>query len=83
MGGFHQLRVRQRLIFKPHAIMGYKEWFMDSGTISPGSVDNAFGGNHYYRCMRLLKEVFDAFVQLRTEILQIIIEIWTRTCRML
>ena len=67
MGGFHQLRVRQRLIFKRHAIMRYIEWFVDSGTISPGSVDNAFSGNHYYRCMRLLKEAFDALVQSRTE----------------
>ena len=67
MGGFHQLRVRQRLISKRHAIMGYKEWFMDSGTMPPGSVDNAFGGNHDYRCMRLLKEAFDALVQFRTE----------------
>ena len=47
--------------------MGYKEWFVDSGTISPGSVDNAFSGNHYYRCMRLLEEAFDALVQFRTE----------------
>ena len=67
MGGFHQLRVRQRHIYKCHAIMGCKEWFMDSGTISPGSVDNAFGGNHYYRCMRLLKGAFDALIQFRTE----------------
>ena len=47
--------------------MGYKEWFVDSGIISPGSVDNDFGGNHYYRCMRLLKGAFDALVQFRTE----------------
>ena len=47
--------------------MGYKEWFVDCGTISPGSVNNAFEGNHYYRCMRLLKEAFDALVQFRTE----------------
>ncbi|XP_057316865.1 uncharacterized protein LOC130657893 [Hydractinia symbiolongicarpus] len=67
MGGFHQLRVRQRLIFKRHSCIGYKDWFVDAGTISAGSVDQAFGGKHYYRCMRILKESFAALVQYRTE----------------
>ena len=67
MGGFHQMRIRQRIISKRHAVMGYKEWFVESGIISPGSVDHAFNGGHYYRCMRLLKEAFDALIQFRTE----------------
>ena len=67
MGGFHQLRVRQRLIYKRRSCMGYKDWFIDSGTISAGSADQAFQGKHYYRCMRVLKEAFDALVQFHAE----------------
>ncbi len=26
MGGFHQLRVRQRILYKQHACKGYKSW---------------------------------------------------------
>ena len=67
MGGFHQLRVRQRLIFKRHSCIGYKDRFVDAGTISAGSVDQAFSGKHYYRCMRILKESFNALIQYRAE----------------
>ncbi len=67
MGGFHQLRVRQRLIFKRHSCVGYKDWFVDAGIIAAGSVDKAFEGKHYYRCMRILKESFDALIQYQAE----------------
>ncbi len=63
MGGFHQLLVRQRLIFKRHGLMGYKDWMVDAGTIAAGSVEKVFKGKHYDRCMRVLKECFDALVQ--------------------
>ena len=49
MGGFHQLRVRQKTLFKRHGYLGYKEWFVDAGIIAPGSVERAFSGYHYYR----------------------------------
>ena len=65
--GFHQLRVRQKLIYKQYGCVGYKEWFVDAGIIAPGSVDKAFSGYHYYHCMRLLKESFDALVQYKTD----------------
>ena len=67
MGGFHQLRVKQKLIYKQHGCLGFKEWFVDAGIIAPGSVEKAFTGYHYYRCMRLLKESFDALIQIRVE----------------
>ena len=35
--------------------------------LAPGSVEKAFSGYHYYRCMRLPKESFDALVQYRAE----------------
>ena len=67
MGGFHQLRVAQRLLYKRFGCLDYKEWFIDAGAIASGSADKACEGNHYYRSMRLHKEGFDALVQYRTE----------------
>ena len=52
MGGFHQLRVMQRLLYKRHDCKGYKTWFVDSGTVAGGSANQAFEGGHYYRSMR-------------------------------
>ena len=67
MGGFHQLRVMQRLIYKRHYSKGYRDWCVDAKTIADGSADQAFEGRHYYRCMRIHKECFDALVQYRIE----------------
>lgn len=63
MGGFHQLRVCQRLIHKRHAAKGYKQWWVDAEIIASGSADKAIEGGHYYRCMLAHKETFDALVQ--------------------
>ena len=60
MGGFHQLRVMQRLLYKHHDCKGYKTWCVDSGTMAGGSANQAFEEGHYYRSMRLHKECFDA-----------------------
>ena len=65
MGGFHQLRVHQRLIYKRHAVMGYRDLFVDAGVITEGSVNKAFEGGHYYRGMQLLKEALDVLIQYR------------------
>ena len=67
MGGFHQLRVCQRLLFKRFHCKGYKEWCIDAGVIAAGSADQALNGKHYFRCMRLHKEMFDALIQTRIE----------------
>ena len=67
MGGFHQLRVMQRLLYKRYACRGLKDWFTDAGVIASGSVDQALEGRHYFRSMRLRKECFDALVQFRIE----------------
>ena len=37
MGGFHQLRVFQKILFKRHSVIGYGDWFWDSGVIADGS----------------------------------------------
>ena len=65
MGGFHQLRVRQKTIYKRYYCLGMKKWFIDAGVIAEGSADMATEGRHYYRCMRLLKESFNALIQYR------------------
>ena len=36
LGRFHQLRVLQKIIFKRHGAIGYKDWFVDDGTIAEG-----------------------------------------------
>ncbi len=67
MGGFHQLRVRQRLLFKRFHCKGYNDWCIGAGVIAAGSADQALNGKHYFRCLRLHKEMFDAVVQSRIE----------------
>ena len=44
MGGFHQLRVRQRIIFKRYVCKGFRKWFIDAGIIAEGSPDMALEG---------------------------------------
>ena len=67
MGGFHQIRVKQRLIYKSSNCIGTKECCIDAGIIAPGSAAQAIEGHHYYRCMHLYKEYLDILVQLRSE----------------
>ena len=49
MGGFHQLRVRQKTIYKRHAVKGYQTWCTDAKTIAVCSAGSAIEGRHYYR----------------------------------
>ena len=63
MGGFHQLRVRQKQIYKRYACLDFKSWFIDSEVIAKGSADQAIKGKHYYRSMRIRKESFNALIQ--------------------
>ena len=65
MSGFHQLRVRQRIIFKRYVCKGFRKWFIDAGIIAEGSADMALKGRRYYRNMRLLKKSFSVLVQYR------------------
>ena len=67
MAGFQQLRVKQRLIYKCFNCIGIKDWCVDAEVIAPSSAAQAMEGGHYYRCMRLHKECFDALVQFRFE----------------
>ena len=67
MGGFHQLRVKQKLLFKHNFCCGFKEWSIDAGVIAHGSADQAWEGRHYYQCMHVHKECFDALVQYKFE----------------
>ena len=67
MGGFHQLRLRQKLMYKRFLCLGLKEWCIDAKTIAPGSAEQAWEGRHYYRSMRCHKECFDALVRTRID----------------
>ena len=67
MGGFHQLRVFQKIIYNRHNIIGYQEWHSDAGVIAEGSSSQPFEGRHYFRSMRIHKEGFDALCQHRME----------------
>ena len=67
MGGFHQVRVRQKTISKRCVCMGYRQWCVDAGIIASGSVDQAVEGRHYYRNMTILEESFSALIQFRFE----------------
>ena len=67
MGGFHQLRVRYRIIHKRHGAKGYQTWCVDSRTIAGGSSASAIEGRHYYRSMRIHKEMFCALAQTKVE----------------
>ena len=67
MGGFRQLRVMQRLLYKLHFPKEYREWCVDAKTITEGSIDQGFEGRHYYQSMQIYKECFDALVQFRIE----------------
>ena len=62
MDGFHQLRVRQKQIYKRYVCLDFKILFKDSRVIAKGSVDQAIEGRHYYRSMKTLKESFNALV---------------------
>ena len=67
MGGIHQLRVRQKTIHKRHAVKEYQAWCTNSNIIATGSSDSVIEGRHYYRSMRIHKEMFCALVQQRVE----------------
>ena len=42
MGGFHQMQVFQRILFKRNNCLGLQDWFVDSGTIATGSTSQVF-----------------------------------------
>ena len=62
-GGFHQLRVKPRLIYKRSNCIDIKKWCIDAGVIALGSAAQAMEEHHYYKCMHLHKELFDELVQ--------------------
>ena len=53
MGGFHHVRVRQKIINKQHNIIGFRKSLTDAGV----------GGRHYHMNMRINKELFCVLVQ--------------------
>ena len=47
MGGFHQLRVRQKTICKRHSIIGYQKWLVDAGVVAAGCADAVAESQEY------------------------------------
>lgn len=48
-------------------VWDFKDWFLDSGTIATGSVNQSFKGRHYLRSTWLHKEAFDALFQTKVQ----------------
>ena len=48
LGGFHQLRAIPKILYKRCQFMGYKDWFVDSEIIAPGSAEQVFEEWHYF-----------------------------------
>ena len=69
VGGFDQLRVMQKILYKRYNCRQMQQICIEAETIAKGSADQAFEGRHDYRCLRVHKECFDALVQLRIETL--------------
>ena len=69
MGGFHQLRVKKRLIYKRSNRIGIKEWSINARIIAPPDLAaQVMEGRHYCRCMHLHKECLDIeLVQIQFE----------------
>ena len=67
MGGFHQMQVFQRVLFKRYNFLGFQGLFVGSETIASGSVSQAFEGRHYYCSMSLYKVGVDVHVRKRVE----------------
>ena len=62
----------QKILYRRHGCIGYEKWFAASGTVkSDVAAENAFSGRHYNSGIRVLKESFDAIVQMRSEDLTI------------
>ena len=55
----------KKTIYKGHALRGYQKWVIDAKAIALGSPDATVEGRHYYRNMRINKEMFCALVQYR------------------
>ena len=54
-----------KAIFKRHSIKSYQKWVVD--TVAFGSAGATVEGRHYYRNIRINKEIFCALVQFRAE----------------
>ena len=67
MDGFHQVRVFQRALFKRYHCLGLQDSFVDSGTITAGSVSQAFDRRHHYHSIRLHREGFHVLVHRKVE----------------
>ena len=52
----------KKIIYKRHALRGYHKWVIDAKAIALGSSDASVEGRHYYRNMKINKEMFCSLV---------------------
>ena len=69
IGGFHELRVFQRLICKRFSCLSLQQLFLDAKAMPSGVVHKGFSAYHYYFCMDVVKVAFCAILQIRMETL--------------
>ena len=68
LGGFDELMSDQKILYVKHACIGFDKWISSSGILkSELAAEKAFSGRHYNSGIRLLKESFDAIVQMKTD----------------
>ena len=58
IGGFDEIRVRQKIFCQRHVLRGYQKRVIDPKTIVLDSSDTALERRHYYRNIEIHKELF-------------------------
>ena len=58
IGGFDELRVRQKHFCQRHVLRGYQKREIDPKTVVPELSDTALERRHYYRNIKINKEIF-------------------------
>ena len=51
MGQLHELCVRQKIIYRRHALRGYQRWVIDAQIVSSGSSDASIEGRDHSRIL--------------------------------
>ena len=69
MGSFHQLTVRQKTICKQHNVIGYHKWLPTAEVVAARCTETSVDGKHYYRNMRINKQLLCTLVQHKLETL--------------
>ena len=80
MGGFCQLRVRQKTICKQHNIISYHKLLTTAGVAAARLADAVAWGSYYYGNMSINEKLFHSLVQhkMDCELKNLIYKFYTR-----